>query len=109
MIPYLIEIGPLKIPSYGFMLMMAFMTNYFLLTRELPRLGKDPDMAGDLVFWAAIGGILGSKIYYMMDNYETFIADPLSMIFSGSGLVFLGGLAGAVSYTHLTLPTILVV
>ncbi len=68
MIPYLIEIGPIKIPSYGFMLMVAFMTNYFLLTKELKRLGKDADMAGDLVFWAAIGGIVGSKIYYMIEN-----------------------------------------
>ena len=62
MIPYILEIGPLRIPSYGFMLMIAFMTNYILLSRELKRLGKAPEMAGDLIFWAAIGGIVGSKI-----------------------------------------------
>ena len=94
MIPYLIEIGPIKIPSYGFMLMVAFMVNYYLLTKELKRLGKDPEMAGDAVFWAAIGGIVGSKIYYMAENFRAFSADPLGMIFSGSGLVFFGGLAG---------------
>ena len=42
MIPYIIEIGPVKIPSYGFMLMVAFMVDYYLLTKELKRLGKDP-------------------------------------------------------------------
>ena len=61
MIPYIIEIGPVKIPSYGFMLMVAFMVDYYLLTKELKRLGKDPEMAGDAVFWAAIGGIVGSS------------------------------------------------
>jgi phosphatidylglycerol:prolipoprotein diacylglycerol transferase len=94
MMPYILEIGPLRIPSYGFMLMIAFMTNYFLLTRETKKLGKDPEIAGDLVFWAAIGGIGGSKVYYMIENFDAFSADPLAMIFSGSGLVFLGGLAG---------------
>tara|TARA_Y100000814_G_C12316696_1_gene396852 strand:+ start:549 stop:1331 length:783 start_codon:yes stop_codon:yes gene_type:complete len=94
MMPYILEIGPLRIPSYGFMLMIAFMTNYFLLTRETKKLGKDPEIAGDLVFWAAIGGIGGSKVYYMIENFNAFSADPLAMIFSGSGLVFLGGLAG---------------
>ena len=94
MMPYILEIGPLRVPSYGFMLMIAFMTNYFLLTRETKKLGKDPEIAGDLVFWAAIGGIGGSKVYYMIENFNAFSADPLAMIFSGSGLVFLGGLAG---------------
>ena len=94
MMPYILEIGPLRIPSYGFMLMIAFMTNYFLLTRETKKLGNDPEIAGDLVFWAAIGGIGGSKVYYMIENFDAFSADPLAMIFSGSGLVFLGGLAG---------------
>ena len=94
MMPYILEIGPLRIPSYGFMLMIAFMTNYFLLTRETKKLGKDPEIAGDLIFWAAIGGIGGSKVYYMIENFNAFSADPLAMIFSGSGLVFLGGLAG---------------
>ena len=94
MMPYILEIGPLRVPSYGFMLMIAFMTNYFLLTRETKKLGKDPEIAGDLIFWAAIGGIGGSKVYYMIENFNAFSADPLAMIFSGSGLVFLGGLAG---------------
>ena len=66
MMPYILEIGPLRVPSYGFMLMIAFMTNYFLLTRETKKLGKDPEIAGDLIFWAAIGGIGGSKVYYMI-------------------------------------------
>ena len=94
MMPYILEIGPLRVPSYGFMLMIAFMTNYFLLTRETKKLGKDHEIAGDLIFWAAIGGIGGSKVYYMIENFNAFSADPLAMIFSGSGLVFLGGLAG---------------
>ena len=94
MMPYLFEFGPIKIPSYGVMLMTAFLTCYFLLNREFKKKGKDPEMASDAIFWAALGGILGAKLYYLIENYKLVIADPIGMIFSGSGLVFWGGLAG---------------
>lgn len=89
------------INSYGFMLMMAFYSCYFILSKDLKRLGYDAKLAGDIVFAAALGGILGSKIYYLIENFDRVKADPMGMIFSGAGLVFLGGLIGgflAVSY-----------
>ena len=82
------------INSYGFMLMMAFYTCYYFLNKDLKRLGYDSNLSGDIVFAAAVGGILGSKIYYLIENFDRVIADPTGMIFSGAGLVFLGGLMG---------------
>ena len=82
------------INSYGFMLMMAFYSCYYFLNKDLNRLGYDAKLASDIVFAAAVGGILGSKIYYLIENFERVKADPTGMIFSGAGLVFLGGLMG---------------
>ena len=92
MYPILFEIGPLKIYSFGFMLVIAFYTGLFLLNYDLKRLGHDDKLAADIVFWAAFGGVLGSKLYYLLENLNRVIQDPIGMIFSGSGLVFLGGL-----------------
>jgi phosphatidylglycerol:prolipoprotein diacylglycerol transferase len=67
----------------------------------LKRLGHKPALAGDIVFAAAVGGIVGSRIYFLLENFEQFLNDPIGMIFSGGGLVFLGGLLGgllAVTY-----------
>jgi len=89
------------INSYGFMLMLAFYSCYYFLNKDLKRLGYDVKLAGDIVFAAAVGGILGSKIYYLIENFDRVKVDPSGMIFSGAGLVFLGGLMGgtaAVSY-----------
>ena len=94
MIPILFEIGPIIIYSFGTMLVVAFLVDYQLLKHELKRRNKSEALAGDIVFWAALGGILGSKVYYMFENYRLFVNDPIGMIFSGSGLVFLGGLMG---------------
>lgn len=112
MIPILFEIGPLRVPSYGFMLMVAFLLDYYLLHRELKRRNKNPQLAADIVFWAAVGGILGSKLYYAVergagwDNIQA-VGDLIAGIFTfnggrisealqvlGSGLVFLGGFMG---------------
>ena len=82
------------INSYGFMLMMAFYSCYYFLNKDLKEMGYDSKLAADIVFAAAVGGILGSKIYYLVENLDRVIADPTGMIFSGAGLVFLGGLMG---------------
>lgn len=94
MIPILYEIGPLKIHSFGFMLVVAFYSCYFLLSHEMKRLGYPQRIASDIIFYGAIGGILGSKIYYLIENISSVIEDPAGMIFSGAGLVFYGGLIG---------------
>ena len=84
----------IAIYSYGFMLVVAFYTCFFLLQKEIRRIGKDVKLASDIVFIAAVGGSVGSKIYYLIENFGRVIDDPIGMIFSGSGLVFLGGLMG---------------
>ena len=85
---------PLAIHSFGFMLVVAFYTTYFILQRDLKNLKYKENLASDLVFWAALGGILGAKIYHLLESLDQVIDDPIGMIFSGSGLVFLGGLIG---------------
>ncbi|MBJ11991.1 MAG: hypothetical protein CMG62_02780 [Candidatus Marinimicrobia bacterium] len=84
----------LAIYSFGFMLVVAFYSCYFLLEKDLKRTGYDKNLASDIVFWAALGGVIGAKVYYLIENFDRVIIDPRGMIFSGSGLVFLGGLLG---------------
>ena len=95
MFPVVLEIGPVKIYSFGLMLVTAFYTCFFLLHLEMKRLKYDTEIASDIIFWAAIGGVLGAKIYYLIENLDRTINDPAGMIFRGSGLVFLGGLIGS--------------
>ena len=85
---------PLAIHSFGFMLVVAFYTTYFILNNDLKKLNYDENLASDLIFWAAFGGVVGSKVYHLLENLDQVFQDPIGMIFSGSGLVFLGGLIG---------------
>ena len=98
MIPVFFKIGPLPIHSYGVMLVIAFLTDYFLLKYLLKERGMEKEertrLAGDVVMWAAIGGIVGSRVYFIIENSQRFLEDPMGVIFSGAGFVFLGGLMG---------------
>jgi phosphatidylglycerol:prolipoprotein diacylglycerol transferase len=103
MYPELLHIGPLTIYTYGLMMATAFLVCYLILKREITKRGDNPEIASNIVFWAAIGGILGSKVLYMIEYFQDVIEDPVGMIFSGAGLVFHGGLIGG------TLAVVLVI
>lgn len=56
---------------------------------------------GTMTFIAAIGGILGAKLFDAIEDIERLISDPIQVIFSGSGLSIYGGLivgGGSVVY-----------
>ncbi len=95
--PKLIEIGGIPIYSYGLMLGIAFLVASILLRRELVRRKMDENLAINLTFIALIAGIAGSKLFYIIEEWN-FGDIPLSsllttdVIFSPSGLTFYGGL-----------------
>ncbi|MEO6332127.1 MAG: prolipoprotein diacylglyceryl transferase family protein, partial [Gemmatimonadaceae bacterium] len=91
--PFLYPVGPLEISGFGLAMLMCFVTGHILLTRELSRRGHDPAPVGDLVVAAAIGGLLGAKIYYAI------LTQDMGALFSRAGFVFWGGLIGGIIAT----------
>ena len=113
--PVLLNINGLKITSYGFTLMLAFLLCNYLLKKYLKSIDIDQKIGDDIIFYAALGGILGAKIYYIVEFWSSgegynnilglfdigkgIISFDFSLIALGinqfgSGLVFLGGLIG---------------
>jgi phosphatidylglycerol---prolipoprotein diacylglyceryl transferase len=65
-----------------------------IIARRLRELGKPVDWAYEIVFAALIGGLLGARGYFIVQNYGEVKNDLLGHIFSGSGLVWYGGAIG---------------
>ncbi len=91
MYPILFEIGPLKIGSYGVTLAVAFLAAFLLINREFRKNDCDVELAWDLHFLAIFGGMIGSRLMFIIENFKDFLADPSSMIFSTTGFSVLGG------------------
>ena len=84
-------LGGEPITSFGVMMLLSFLTGGYLLRSEFARVGRDPDLAWDLLFMAVIGGIVGARLYYVFLNYPSFAADPLGMLLARGGMVWYGG------------------
>jgi len=94
MYPEILKIGPLTIYSYGLMAAIGFLLGGYLLERELARVGRKKELAGTIIIAAIIGGIVGSKIYFLIENPSLVKEDFFGTVFSGAGLVWYGGLLG---------------
>jgi len=93
MFPTICQIGPFTVYSYGFMLAVAIIVCTFLLRKDAQRAGINPEIISDLVFWLAIGGIIGARIFYILTFLPMFIENPLEMIMiQHGGLSWQGGL-----------------
>ena len=58
-------------------------------------------LVGNMIMISAISGIIGAKIFANLENWESFINDPIGQLFSFSGLTFYGGLIfGAISVSY---------
>jgi len=91
MYPVLFQIGGFAVTSFGVMIALSFIAAGWLMSRGLARSGEDPEVAWDLIGYAAVFGILGAKIYYMILHWDETAADPVRALLSRAGLVWYGG------------------
>jgi phosphatidylglycerol:prolipoprotein diacylglycerol transferase len=106
MMPVLLQLGPLKVYSYGFFLAVSFAVTIPLLARDVgkhlaPRMGL-PAHEGfqktlDMFTFNILFSILGARLFYVLENFKEFMGNWVSVLYLwDGGLVYYGGLFGAV-------------
>lgn len=124
---------PLPLAMFGLFVAFAVLAGAYCLRLELARLhaagrvgpafrrvkdknGKvsevavpPQDIVSDLAMVVMIVGIVGARLFHILEHTDQFLADPLSMIFSRSGLSIFGGLilgtiAGVICVKRWKLP-----
>lgn len=95
--PELFSMGPVTLHSFGLMMALAFVTAGVVTAWRLKRRGIDPEIAYGLLIAAIVGGIVGSKVHYLLVHPEQW----RTATFSGRGLIWYGGLLGGALATWL--------
>ena len=101
--PVAIALGPLKIHWYGLMYLVGIGGAWLLASRRLERFDATwtKDKLSDLVFWVAMGVILGGRLgYVLFYDLSAYLAEPAKIlrVWEG-GMSFHGGLIGVMLAT----------
>jgi phosphatidylglycerol:prolipoprotein diacylglycerol transferase len=94
MFPDTLHVGPIPIHLFGILLALAFLAAGSLASRELARKGWPGDLGSTMLVWAAVGGIVGARLWEAVEYWPSFVADPVAFLLAGAGFTFYGGLLG---------------
>lgn len=94
-IPFLPE-GWGEVKSYGFLLMLGFLSGIWLACRRAMRVKADPDVVLNIGLISLLAGVAGARAYFVIHYWDTQFANqpsPLMAIFAinKGGLEFWGG------------------
>jgi phosphatidylglycerol:prolipoprotein diacylglycerol transferase len=89
-----IHIAGITIQTFGVMFALGFLAAGAIVVRRMRELGAPNDWAYELVGASLLGGLVGARVYYVVQHWSTARHDLLSSLFSGSGLVWYGGAIG---------------
>ena len=94
--PVAFRIGPIAIHWYGIIFAVAAVAAAWLASREARRRGEDPDRVWTMLLVAAVGGIIGARIYHVIHEWDLIYSqrpELIPQIWMG-GLGIPGGVAG---------------
>jgi len=102
MIPYFsfdhLRIGPLTFYPWGFVVGLGFLASFLFTLRQWKAAKMDPEKLINLSLWIIFGGLAGSRLLFILENFQFFENDFFSIFyFWQGGMSFYGGLIGGIA------------
>jgi phosphatidylglycerol---prolipoprotein diacylglyceryl transferase len=88
-----IHIGPITLGTYGLCVATALLCGFFILSADFARRGMSVD-AEATVGITGLAGLVGSRIYHLLESPREFFADPWPQLFSTMGFAWIGAVIG---------------
>lgn len=108
--PLLAQLGPFQLGWHGLFTALAVGAAIWLVMRLSERRGLPTDRIADVAMWGVFGGIIGARLFHVLDHLPYFAEHPLEVfaIWQGGIAVygsFIGGIAaGLVAANRMGLP-----
>lgn len=96
MLPVFFSIGNISVSSFGVFLALGFLLGIFLIWRLARAWELDEEKILDLIILTFIGGLVISRLYFVIENWNLFATSPLNilLIHKTPGFSFWGGFLG---------------
>jgi phosphatidylglycerol:prolipoprotein diacylglycerol transferase len=97
MIPTIFEIGPIPVHSFGLMIALMFFAAVARLGDSFAEAGIDRRLAETFVFYGVFSGLIGARLWYLIEEWSSVKGDLVGAVFSGAGFTFYGGFVAALA------------
>jgi phosphatidylglycerol:prolipoprotein diacylglycerol transferase len=94
MYPILFHFFGFPISTFGVMMAVGFLVSAWIVAKRLREYGLDPELSSTILIYAMIGGVLGSKLYFAIDESIRGGHSFASLLLSRAGITWYGGLIG---------------
>jgi phosphatidylglycerol:prolipoprotein diacylglycerol transferase len=93
-----ISVGPITLAWHAIFAALGILLGYWIARRYAPSAGVSVEDVDAIAVWGILGGIIGARVVFVIDNWELFDDRPLRIIqvWSG-GMAVWGGILGGVS------------
>src|SRR5207302_9637310 len=88
-----IHIGPLTLGTYGIMVATGLICAFFVIRADLRRRGYGVE-AENLIGTTGLAGLVGARLYHLLESPSEFFAHPLPLLFSTMGFAWFGAVIG---------------
>jgi phosphatidylglycerol---prolipoprotein diacylglyceryl transferase len=93
--PIIFSLGHLHIRWYSLIVLTAISVGVWLLAREAARKGFKKDDIYESAVWIIFGGLLGARLFHVLDHWSEFAVSPIRMFYLWEGgLAIWGGVVG---------------
>ncbi|HYY88865.1 MAG TPA: prolipoprotein diacylglyceryl transferase, partial [Chloroflexota bacterium] len=93
--PTLLRAGPLQITWHGFFTAIGTLVGIWLAVQWALRAGFTEDDTVSVAMWGVIGAIVGARLFHVIDQWDYYSRDPISIVrVNEGGLAIYGTVVG---------------
>lgn len=88
-----IDLGFYQLPTFGLMVALGLLAAAYVMQADFRRRGMSAD-AYFIIGVAGLAGLVGARLYHVLESPREFFADPWPMLWSRYGFAWFGGFIG---------------
>jgi phosphatidylglycerol:prolipoprotein diacylglycerol transferase len=88
-------VGPLQVTWHGFFTAVGTLVGIWLAVKWATRAGYTEDDTFSVAMWGVIGAIVGARLFHVIDQWDFYVKDPISILkVNEGGLAIYGTIVG---------------